>query len=109
GPACVVTLDTPCVAASMTLGDKHLKPARSRLDGVLDGGTSLAPGPPQDFTPPHSPLSLQRFHSFSGGRRFQFRPDLGVFSNRFALHPVPPFRGRALLSCGVRARWQNVG
>ncbi|KAJ4941732.1 hypothetical protein JOQ06_011607, partial [Pogonophryne albipinna] len=67
GPACVVTLDTPCVAASMTLGDKHLKPARSRLDGVLDGGPSLAPGPPQDFTPPHSPLSLQRFHSFSGG------------------------------------------
>lgn len=40
-PACVVTLDTPCVAAAMTLGDRHLKPARSQLDGALDRGPSL--------------------------------------------------------------------
>lgn len=36
-----MTLDTPCVAASMTLGDRHLKPACSLLDGALDRGPSL--------------------------------------------------------------------
>lgn len=36
-----MTLDTPCVAASMTLGDKHLKPARSQMDEALDRGPSL--------------------------------------------------------------------
>ena len=36
-----MTLDTPCVAASMTLGDRHLKAARSQLDGALDRGPSL--------------------------------------------------------------------
>ncbi len=35
-----MTLDTPCAAASMTLGDRHLKPARSQLDGALDRGPS---------------------------------------------------------------------
>ena len=36
GPVCVVTLDTPCAAASVTPGDRHLKPARSQLDKVWD-------------------------------------------------------------------------
>lgn len=36
-----MTLDTPCVAASMTLGDRHLKSACSLLDGALDRGPSL--------------------------------------------------------------------
>lgn len=35
-----MTLDTPRVAASMTLGDRHLKPARFQLDGALDRGPS---------------------------------------------------------------------
>lgn len=36
-----MTLDTPCVAASMTLGDRHLKPAHSQPDEALDRGPSL--------------------------------------------------------------------
>lgn len=35
-----MTLDTPRVAATMTLGDRHLKPAHSQLDGALDRGPS---------------------------------------------------------------------
>lgn len=42
GPACVVTPETPCVAVSMTPGDRHLKPAHYRLDGALDRAPGLA-------------------------------------------------------------------
>lgn len=37
-----MTLDTLCVATSMTPGDRHLMPACSQLEGALDRGPSLA-------------------------------------------------------------------
>lgn len=37
-----MTLDTLCVATSMTPGDRHLMPACSQLEGALDRRPSLA-------------------------------------------------------------------